>query len=306
MENGKIMPSGFLEEEVYEAALLELQSGNIRKGLWARAFSESEGNEAKSQALYIKLRVQQEKERIQQGQIIADGNVENLKVADFCLETNQRREQEKNIKIEKSYFINFTNPIVLKLLISSAISFFLVSYTNPENFSLSDISTPQKFGFFVAENLGYSIILLLIFYFAFFRKRGKNVVQVAFICITISTMFGLFFKTNPKYNDTIIKIYNNKKAIANLPVMTDSYTRLDDISLNGSELIYKYTYINVKKDHAGFLDFSGLNLELKTKICSNQINRKALEEGAVFTRNFYGIDGSHLNSFSVSLESCSR
>lgn len=306
MENGKIMPSGFLEEEVYEVALLELQSGNIRKGLWAKAFSESEGNEAKSQALYIKLRVQQEKERIQQEQIVADKNVENLKVADFCYETNQKRE-EKNIKDEKNHLINFTNPIVLKLIISSALTFLLISYINPENFSISDISTSQKFGFFVAEHLGYSIIPFLLFYFSFFRKKGKSVVQVAFICITISTMFGLFFNTNPKYkSNTITKIYNNKKAIANLPVMTDSYTRLDDISLNGSELIYKYTYINIKKDHANFLDFSDLNLELNTKICSNQTNRKALEEGAVFTKSFYGIDGSHLNTFSVSLENCSR
>lgn len=49
-------------------ALSELGSGAPRPGLWAKAFAESEGDERKSKALYIKLRVQQEKDRIHQEQ----------------------------------------------------------------------------------------------------------------------------------------------------------------------------------------------------------------------------------------------
>ena len=58
--------STFYEEDIYAAALSEVESGATRPGLWAKAFAESEGNEPKSKALYIKLRVQQEKDRIQQ------------------------------------------------------------------------------------------------------------------------------------------------------------------------------------------------------------------------------------------------
>ena len=58
--------STFHEEDIYAAALSELESGATRPGLWAKAFAESEGDEPKSKALYIKLRVQQEKDRIQQ------------------------------------------------------------------------------------------------------------------------------------------------------------------------------------------------------------------------------------------------
>ncbi len=56
------------EEAIYAEALSELKSGTPRPGLWAKAFAESEGDEKRSQALYIKLRVQQERERRHQEQ----------------------------------------------------------------------------------------------------------------------------------------------------------------------------------------------------------------------------------------------
>ena len=55
------------EEAIYAEAFAELKSGNTRPGMWAKAFAESEGDEKKSQALYIKLRVLHEKERYAPG-----------------------------------------------------------------------------------------------------------------------------------------------------------------------------------------------------------------------------------------------
>lgn len=55
-----IMPKHLREEDIYAAALSELELGRTRPGLWAKAYAESDGDEAKSKALYIKLRVQQE------------------------------------------------------------------------------------------------------------------------------------------------------------------------------------------------------------------------------------------------------
>jgi hypothetical protein len=60
--------SEFDEDAIFAEALSELKSGTARPGLWAKAFAESEGDENKSQALYIKLRVQQERENRQQEQ----------------------------------------------------------------------------------------------------------------------------------------------------------------------------------------------------------------------------------------------
>lgn len=47
------------DEKYYEVTATEIASGNVRPGLWAKALSESSGNEAKTQARYIQLRVGQ-------------------------------------------------------------------------------------------------------------------------------------------------------------------------------------------------------------------------------------------------------
>src|SRR3989344_2287668 len=65
MTNKKTAPDSD-EETIYATALSEIQTDSVRPGLWAKAFADSEGNENKCKALYIKLRVQHEKDRIQQ------------------------------------------------------------------------------------------------------------------------------------------------------------------------------------------------------------------------------------------------
>lgn len=54
------------EEKIYVTALSEIQTDSVRPGLWAKAFAESEGDENKCKALYMRLRAQQEKERLHQ------------------------------------------------------------------------------------------------------------------------------------------------------------------------------------------------------------------------------------------------
>lgn len=55
-----LMPKHLHEEDMYATALSEIELGQTRPGLWAKAYAESDGDEAKSKALYIKLRVRQE------------------------------------------------------------------------------------------------------------------------------------------------------------------------------------------------------------------------------------------------------
>ena len=47
------------DEELYELISEEIESNNTKKGLWTKAFSESEGDEQKTRALYIKYRFDQ-------------------------------------------------------------------------------------------------------------------------------------------------------------------------------------------------------------------------------------------------------
>lgn len=56
------------DEAIYASALSEVRSGTPLPGLWAIAFAESDGEQNKAEARYIRLRVQQEKKRRQQEQ----------------------------------------------------------------------------------------------------------------------------------------------------------------------------------------------------------------------------------------------
>lgn len=51
------------DEQLYEIAARELEANAPRKGLFAKAFAEAMGDEAKTRALYLKLRVAQLKEQ---------------------------------------------------------------------------------------------------------------------------------------------------------------------------------------------------------------------------------------------------
>ena len=50
--------SRLVEEKLYEQVLCEIESGIRRRGLWAKAFQKSRGNEEETKALYIEYRVQ--------------------------------------------------------------------------------------------------------------------------------------------------------------------------------------------------------------------------------------------------------
>lgn len=48
-----------LTNEIYSKVVLELESGNVDKGLWARLFSEVDGDENRTKARYLKARAEQ-------------------------------------------------------------------------------------------------------------------------------------------------------------------------------------------------------------------------------------------------------
>lgn len=54
-----------VEERLYELALEEVEKGQIRKGIWARALGNSEGSGDKAQSLYILYRVESMKDEAQ-------------------------------------------------------------------------------------------------------------------------------------------------------------------------------------------------------------------------------------------------
>ena len=53
-----------VDEKLYEIAGEELATKNISRGAWARAFSAALGDEAKTKAIYIQIRVDQLREEL--------------------------------------------------------------------------------------------------------------------------------------------------------------------------------------------------------------------------------------------------
>jgi len=47
-----------IEEKLYEQVLIEMDNGDIRTGLWAKALANGSGSDEKAKGLYIKYRVQ--------------------------------------------------------------------------------------------------------------------------------------------------------------------------------------------------------------------------------------------------------
>ena len=47
------------EEDAYEVAALEIEHGQIRRGLWAKAYAEANGDKQIQKAIYCKLRARQ-------------------------------------------------------------------------------------------------------------------------------------------------------------------------------------------------------------------------------------------------------
>ncbi|MDP2065227.1 MAG: hypothetical protein Q8K38_04575 [Burkholderiaceae bacterium] len=58
-------PPSESDEGLYEFVASELANSLIRPGLWTRALSESEWNESKAKALYVKMRISQLREERQ-------------------------------------------------------------------------------------------------------------------------------------------------------------------------------------------------------------------------------------------------
>lgn len=56
--------SRLLDEELYARAFKEIEQGFRRDGLWAKAFADGEGDEARAKALYVQYRVQSFKDEM--------------------------------------------------------------------------------------------------------------------------------------------------------------------------------------------------------------------------------------------------
>jgi len=99
------------EERLYEIALDELEAGEVRKGLYARALVEANGDKDKVSAIYLKIRVESLKEdiKIDQANRKRDENVR--KPEGFGIHPNIENAKKKakaiGCYVEKPFFEKF-------------------------------------------------------------------------------------------------------------------------------------------------------------------------------------------------------
>jgi len=80
-----------LEERLYEEALVELESGHLRVGLWAKALASSDGDEQKARGLYLKYRVQAMNDEAE----IAEGFAEHMQDEALRKAAQEKLRQDK-------------------------------------------------------------------------------------------------------------------------------------------------------------------------------------------------------------------
>ena len=83
------------EEKLYELALEEVEAGEIRKGLYAKAVSKADGDKEKAEGIYLKLRVQSMLDDIESEQIRAKEQ-EIIDSADVIYEEFKPKEKDPN------------------------------------------------------------------------------------------------------------------------------------------------------------------------------------------------------------------
>ena len=126
----ELAASKLAEEFLYSQVADEVASNVIRQGLWAKAISESHGNEEAAKALYIKLRVEMLKAEAELAEYVSDVAVKEAtresREAEYVAET------ERRAKIAESDSFDFTNPYAVLittaiLIIAAATGFLLMT-----------------------------------------------------------------------------------------------------------------------------------------------------------------------------------
>jgi hypothetical protein len=101
------------EEKLYEVALEEVESGEIRKGLYAKALSKADGDKEKADGIYLKLRVQSILDDIESEQINSREDarayevIQELKEFDSINQKKETKEERHIINAQKQKWENW-------------------------------------------------------------------------------------------------------------------------------------------------------------------------------------------------------
>lgn len=165
-----------LEEELYEKVANEIIQDNIDKGLWAKAFSNSEGDENKTKSLYIKYKVEKLLKDLRKEKLLKKKQDEK----DYHV-------RQAKIKDEKSLHTLITLPdsllgefiILLFLLILSSLSLIAWAFYSK-----------QDSGFLIIYSFIGVIVLLVGLYLLNTLSRNRKGSTIEKNEVYLGRMFG--------------------------------------------------------------------------------------------------------------------
>jgi len=119
------------DQKLYDIVAGEIRSRFVVDGLWVRAFSDADGDEAKAKAIYIKRRVEQLKAEAQDAKSAAFDRAQ-AEARDNQEQRNRLKREQRNMRAgerqaERQRLIDPKGKKLIMLLIIFAISFFILT-----------------------------------------------------------------------------------------------------------------------------------------------------------------------------------
>lgn len=152
----------------YAEALRELESGNINTGIWAKAFAESEGDDAKTKARYISLRADE---------IRRENNLTSLP-------------SKQSLGTWRRFFARNVDILFYQLVVLAAV--FLIPNSVTETFNLREIFT----GYWLLSIATFCTVEPTLILF-FGNTLGKSILGISLVPDSQEKMSfeNLFYRT---------------------------------------------------------------------------------------------------------------
>ena len=251
------------EEEIYESISKEIDNDEKKKGLWTKAFGESDGDENKAKSLYIKYRFDQIKDS--QSDVLKGGsketegknNKEEVKESISLLKReelgnkenidgNKPKETEINLKnSQDNYKKQYDTFFYLKIII--VVEFILIFLGLIGNMKID----------FLIMNLGWMVGISLWVYIYFVWKRTNSNL---FIKLLISSVALLLSIVVPITFD--MKVKEQQKKVWYLEAVNEAIRRYKEAENRASE-DEKYLVVEEPLAEPIFLPLESFVVKLK-------------------------------------------
>ncbi len=167
------------EEKLYSKVVEEIENNEINKGLWAKALANSDYNDNKTRALYIKYRVQKLKDEISEEQETKKQQQRIREHTKAKKEKDDKNIDRLNAAVEKT--VSTFNLLILLLVLMSVIVLIF-------GYILYDSDN----GYWVLWCLASVFLLCMVFWLYLLGRKIKSSDDLKWIKSRLNIVFSIF------------------------------------------------------------------------------------------------------------------